>query len=66
MRSNSVLSGRQIHQVLEAFSEIGNNIDRNWTIILFLIGNNMGYNKYIFCRRLHTTFAFSAEKTEVN
>ena len=32
-RSISVLPNRLMNKIIEAFSELGNNIGRNWTII---------------------------------
>ena len=51
-----VLSSRQIHQIFEAISELGNNIGRNWAIILFLIFNNMGYNRYFVLQKVTCAF----------
>ena len=55
-RSISVLPNRLMNEIIEAFSELGNNIGRNWTIIQFLIGNNMGYNRHFFYREVTCGF----------
>ena len=47
MRCILVLSNRQIRQILEAFSELGNNINRNWAII-FVLDRQQYMLQYVF------------------
>ena len=55
-RHISVLSCRKIHQILEAFSELGNNIGRNLAIVFVLDRQQYGLQQVFFLQKVTCSF----------